>query len=87
MQLKDVKPELRDELAVLPAGEVSEVVLTDVSLYLIKMDARRQSGSKSFEETRALIKKDLKAKESARLKARWIAHLKATNYVVIYDEK
>ena len=40
---------------------------------------------KDFEEVRHDIKNALTAKERTRLKDRWIARLKETNYVVIYN--
>jgi len=85
MQPKDARIELQETLKTLPAGEISEIVETDTELYLVKMEARRQAGHKSFDEVRQAIKTSLNAKERARLKARWIARLKEKNYVVIYE--
>ena len=85
MQPKDVRPELQEVMKALPAGELSEIVETETQLYLVKMEARRQSGYKDFDEVRDSIKNTLSAKERARLKKRWIARLRKTNYVVIYD--
>ena len=85
MQPKDVRPELKETLKTLPAGEVSEIIVTDAELYLVKVEARRQPGYKTFDEVRQSIKTSLNAKERARLKDRWIARLKENNYVVIYD--
>ena len=85
MQPKDVRPELQETLQTLPAGEISEIITTDTELYLVKVEARRQAGHKSFDEVRQSIKTDLNAKERERLKARWISRLKENNYVVIYD--
>jgi parvulin-like peptidyl-prolyl isomerase len=85
MQPKDVRPELRETLTALPAGEISEIIETDDQLYLVKIDARRQPGYKTFDEVRNDIKNILTAKERARLKARWIERLKKNNYIVIYD--
>ncbi len=85
MQPKDVRPELQETLKALPAGEISEIIANDTELYLVKVDARRQAGYKTFDEVRQSIKTALNAKERNRLKARWIARLKENNYVVIYD--
>lgn len=84
MQPKDVRPELQETLETLPAGEISDIIVGDTELYIVKVQARRQSGYKSFDEVRDAIKTSLNSKEQARLKERWIARLKATNYVVIY---
>jgi parvulin-like peptidyl-prolyl isomerase len=85
MQPKEVRPELQETLEILPAGEISEIITTDAELYLVKVEARRQAGHKSFDEVRQPIKNELNAKERERLKARWIARLKENNYVVLYD--
>ncbi len=85
MQPKDVRPGLQETLKTLPAGEISEITETDAELYLVKVEARRQAGHKSFDEVRQSIKTALNAKERDRLKARWIARLRKNNYIVIYD--
>jgi len=85
MQPKDVRSELQETLKTLPAGEISEIIATDTELYLVKVEARRQAGYKTFDEVRQSIKAALNAKERDRLKARWIARLRESNYVVIYD--
>jgi len=84
MQPKDVRPELRDTLKGLPAGEISGIIETDTELYIVKVHARRQSGYKSFDEVRQTIKASLNAKERQRLKERWIARLRKNHYVVNY---
>ena len=85
MQPKDARAELQETLRTLPAGELSDVVETESELYLVKIEARRQPGHKSFDEVRQSIKNALNAKERERLQARWIERLKKTNYVVIYE--
>ncbi len=85
MQPQNVRPELQETLKTLPAGEISEIIATDTELYLVKVEARRLAGYKSFDEVRQSIKAELNAKERDRLKARWITRLKENNYVVIYD--
>jgi parvulin-like peptidyl-prolyl isomerase len=85
MQPEDVRPELQETLKTLPAGEISEIITTDTELYLVKVEARRRAGYKSFDEVRQSIKTALNEKERDRLKARWISRLKESNYVEIYD--
>lgn len=85
MQPKDVRPELREALNSLPAGEISGIIDTEAQLYLLKLEARRQPGYKTFDEVRLDIKNILTAKERKRLKARWIERLRENNYIVIYD--
>lgn len=85
MQPKDVRPELKQTLQTLPAGEISKIIEADEQLYLVKIDARRQAGYKTFDEVRNDIKNVLTAKERDRLKKRWIKRLEENNYIVIYD--
>ncbi len=85
MQPKDVRPELQKTLNTLPAGEISEIIAADTELYLVKVEARRQAGHKTFDEVRKSIKAALNAKERERLRVRWIGRLKENNYVVIYE--
>ena len=85
MQPKDVRKELRETLRILPAGEISEIINTDTQLYLVKVEARRQPGYKTFDEVREDLKNALTAKERARLKKRWIERLRSDNYIVIYE--
>ncbi len=85
MQPKDARPELQEVLNALPAGEISEIIETDSELYLVKMEARRQSGYKPYDEVRLSLKNALNTKERERLRARWMTRLKESNYVVFYD--
>ncbi|MDF7800528.1 peptidyl-prolyl cis-trans isomerase [Pontiellaceae bacterium B1224] len=85
MQPKDVREELRESLQTLPVGEISAIIDTDTQLYLVKVDARRQPGYKSFDEVREDIKNALTAKERNRLMKRWIDRLRSVNYIILYD--
>lgn len=85
MQPKDVREELRESLRTLPVGELSEPINTDTQLYLVKVDARRQPGYKTFDDVREDIKRALTAKERERLKSRWIERLRSDNYIILYD--
>jgi parvulin-like peptidyl-prolyl isomerase len=85
MQPSAVRPALEEVLKTLPAGQISDIIPTDTELYIVKVEARRQAGYKSFDEVRQSIKTSLKKKEIERLKARWIDRLKESNYVEIYD--
>jgi peptidyl-prolyl cis-trans isomerase SurA len=84
MQPEDARPELHTTLKSLPAGEISDLIDTGEQLYIVKMEARRLSSIKSFEEVRDGIEKTLVAQERLRLRERWIERLKAENYVKIY---
>ncbi len=85
MQPKDVRPELQQALEALPAGQISDIIETETQLYILKVEARRQSAYKPFEEVRQDIKNRLVAQERTRLRERWIERLRADHYVVIYE--
>lgn len=85
LQPKDVREELQETLQTLPAGEISDIIETDTQLYIVKVEARRQAGYKTFDEVRQDIKNALTARERERLKERWVERLKNENYVVIYE--
>jgi parvulin-like peptidyl-prolyl isomerase len=85
MQPGDVREELRETLISLPAGEISEIILTDKQLYIVKIEGRRQQGYTPFEEVRDQIKTALTARERERLRDRWIERLKKQSYVRIYE--
>ncbi|MBT8041985.1 MAG: hypothetical protein HKP10_08365 [Kiritimatiellales bacterium] len=85
MQPKDVRPELQEALGTLPAGQISDIIETETQLYILKVEARRQSAYKSFEEVRQDLENSLVAQERARLRERWIARLRENHYVVIYE--
>ncbi len=85
MQPKDVREELRETLRTLPAGEISEIIDTGTQLYLVKVEARRQPGYKTFDEVREDLKNALTNMERERLKDRWIERLRENNYIVIYE--
>jgi len=85
MQPKDVRPELQEILGTLPAGELSGIIETENEFYLVKVEARRQSAHKTFDDVRKEIKTALTTKERDRLKARWIERLKEAANVVTYD--
>ncbi len=86
MKPKDARPELQETLKTQPAGQISKIIETDSQLYIVKLEARRQSAYKSFDDVRDEIKNALQAKERERLRVRWIERLKAESYVKIYED-
>ncbi len=86
MQPSDARPELQEALKTLPAGQISDIVETEQQLYIVKVEARRQSAYKSFDEVHDEIKNTLLSQERLRLRKRWIDRLKNDNYVVIYED-
>lgn len=86
MQPEAARPEFQKTLKTLPAGQISGIIDAESQLYIIKVEARRQSAYKSFDDVRDGIKDALLARERQRLRKRWIERLKANNYVRIYED-
>ncbi|MCF7848729.1 MAG: peptidylprolyl isomerase [Kiritimatiellales bacterium] len=85
MAPKDVRPELVETLNNLPAGEISDIVETEMELYIVRLDARQQASIKPFEDVRKEITSELLTAEKKRLRSRWMERLKEKYYVNIYQ--
>ena len=85
MQPTEARKELQDVLHTLPAGQISEIIDADKQLYIVKIEARRQSAYRTFDAVRKEIREALLAMERQRLRARWIERLKADHYIRIYE--
>jgi len=83
MEPSVLRDELRNALAATATGEVSDIVITPEGYYLLKVENRREAYTKSFEEVRLEIEKELREKESERMYRAWIERLR-NKYSVIY---
>lgn len=76
---------LREDLAEvafkLKAGEVSEPVVTDNGIYIIKVDELKEAYVKTLSEAREEIESTLRADETRRLREQWMASLKKKYFV------
>ncbi len=84
MQPKDIRLELREEIAHIETGGI-RMIETEDRLYIVKVDARRQASYQPFEGVRSSIKNRLVLEERRRLHQRWMERLKANSYIIRYD--
>ena len=76
-----LRPELAAAARALATGSASDVVEAGDYAYVLRVDARQPASVKTFEEVRAEIEKDLRAREEERIYREWIAALEARHYV------
>jgi peptidyl-prolyl cis-trans isomerase SurA len=77
----ELRPELRDAIAGLRAGEASGVIEAEDGWYLVQVAARREAGLRAYEEVRSELEQDLALKEQERLTAEWVARLRTRHFV------
>ena len=80
---------LRDEIkaatAKMKVGDISDVIKTKDTLYLVKLEGREAAGVKPLESVRAELEDQLRQSEGERLYAKWINRLKQTHFVRLYN--
>lgn len=72
----DLRRELREVAFKLAPGQVSDVVEVDGSMFLLKVEERKDGNQKSLVEVREEIEQDLKKAEEERLQKAWVARLR-----------
>jgi len=81
----DVVSELRSELSAaaskLQPGEISDVIETTESCYILKVEEKKAAHVKALAEVREDIERDLKVKERDRLEKQWIERLRKKTFV------
>jgi len=81
----DVVSELRSELSAaaskLQPGEISDVIETTESCYILKVEEKKAAYVKALAEVREDIERDLKVKERDRLEKQWIERLRKKTFV------
>jgi peptidyl-prolyl cis-trans isomerase SurA len=76
-----LRKELADAAFALPVGQVSDVIDTPDSCYVMLVEDKRPAHVRSLREIRGDIEKTLRAQEQARLQKEWIDELKKKNFV------
>ena len=72
----DLRPELRDALAPLKVGELSEVLETPEAFYLAQVDEQREARVQVLEDVRPELEKEVRRSESTRLYEAWMDRLR-----------
>ena len=76
-----LRKELADAAFALPIGQVSDVIDTPDSCYVMLVEGKHPAHVRSLREIRGDIEKTLRAQEQARLQKEWIDGLKKKNFV------
>jgi len=79
----DMLPEIGDSVAAMKPGEVSELVLSQAGLHIIKLEEKSQSAGKPFEEVKGEIEEMLYKKKADERFAQWVKDLRANAAVEI----
>jgi peptidyl-prolyl cis-trans isomerase SurA len=81
---KDLREELRNGLAGLKAGDLSEIIETPEALYLAHVDALRPAFVPTLDEVRPELEKEVRRAEADRLYAAWMDRLKRKHAIKIF---
>jgi parvulin-like peptidyl-prolyl isomerase len=79
-----LRPELAAVAAGLKAGEVSDVIETPESDYIMLVEQIRPAHVRPLGEIRDDIEKTLRAQEQARLEKNWIESLKKKTFIRLF---
>ncbi len=80
----DLAPVFRDAIASLGPGQVSEPLVVEGSVFLLFVEERQTGRTRSLEEVRGEIERELRRSEGERLYKAWIERLKTRHAVTIY---
>ena len=74
----DMLPEIGDSVAAMKPGEVSELVLSQAGLHIIKLEERSMSSGKPFSEVKNDIEELLYKRKADERFAQWVKDLRAS---------
>jgi len=76
LRLDTLRPELRAGIEHLQPGQISDLILTPVQYYIVKVEGRRGGESTPLPEVQAKLESELRARAYDRLYSEWIEGLK-----------
>jgi peptidyl-prolyl cis-trans isomerase SurA len=74
----DMLPEIGDSVAAMKPGDISELVLSQAGLHIIKLEERSQSAGKALSEVKPEIEEYLYKKKADERFAQWVKDLRAS---------
>ena len=80
-----LRKELADGAFTLKIGEVSDVIETPESCYLVMVEQTRPARIKTLNDVRDDIEKTLRTQEQARIEKQWIDRLKKKTFIRIFS--
>lgn len=80
----ELRAEIRDAVAGLKSGDLSEIIETPEALYLLRVEEKSEARVKSFDEVRLDVEAKLREAEYDRIYKRWIERLKRRFAVTMY---
>jgi parvulin-like peptidyl-prolyl isomerase len=85
IEAANLRSELADAAARLTPGQISDVIDTGDTLYIMTIEARKAAGLVPLEEARPQLERELRAREEERLYNEWINRLRKKYYIQIIN--
>jgi parvulin-like peptidyl-prolyl isomerase len=76
MRLEGLRPELREAILTLQPGQVSDLILTPVQYYIVKVEGRRGGDMPELAAVQSKLEAELRGRIYDRLYRDWINGLK-----------
>ena len=84
IERSSLRPELAQAAIPLQPGQISDVIDTPDTCYIMLVEDKHPSHIKSLNDVRDDIEKTLRAQETARLNQQWIDSLKKKTFIRIF---
>jgi parvulin-like peptidyl-prolyl isomerase len=85
IDLKILREELAKVASAMQTGQVSDLIETDGEFYILKCDEKGEEKPLSFEDAQPEIERDLKQEQSKALYEEWVARLKKSASIKVFD--